>query len=47
MFASNSADPAEFEDYLDAKFPDLPCWIGPAGEKVIFGGPWSENDRPA
>ncbi|MBM3473478.1 MAG: MBL fold metallo-hydrolase [Armatimonadetes bacterium] len=47
MFASNSADPNEFADYLDAKFPDLPCWIGPAGDKVIFGGPWSENDRPA
>ena len=47
MFASNSADPDEFEDYLDAKFPDLSCWIGLPGEKVIFGGPWSENDRPA
>jgi hypothetical protein len=47
MFASNSADPAEFADYLDAKFPDVPCWIGAAGEKVIFGGSWSQNDRPA
>jgi L-ascorbate 6-phosphate lactonase len=47
MFASNSADPDEFADYLNAKFPNLPCWIGPAGEKVIFGGPWSDNDRPA
>jgi len=47
MFAHNSADPDEFADYLDAKFPDIPCWIGPAGEKVIFGGPWSANDKPA
>ena len=36
-----------FADYLDAKFPDVPCWIGPVGQKVIFGGPWSENDRTA
>ena len=47
MFASNSADPEEFADFLDARYPGLPCWIGPAGEKVIFGGPWSENDEPA
>lgn len=47
MFANNQADPAAFEDYLNAKFSDLPCWIGAAGEKVVFGGSWSDNDRLA
>ena len=36
-----------FADYLDAKFPDIPCWIGSVGQKVVFGGRWSENDRTA
>lgn len=47
MFANNSADPYEFQDYLSAKYHNIPCWIGPAGEKVVFGGTWSENDWPA
>jgi L-ascorbate metabolism protein UlaG (beta-lactamase superfamily) len=41
MFASNSANPADFADFLTAKFPDLPCWIGPQGQRVIFGGAWA------
>jgi L-ascorbate metabolism protein UlaG (beta-lactamase superfamily) len=47
MFADNAADPHAFADYLGTKFPDVPCWIGPAGEKVVFGGPWSDRDEPA
>ena len=47
MFANNSADPEEFADYLDAKFPEIPCWVGRVGEKVTFGGHWSGNDRTA
>lgn len=34
MFASNSEDPQNFIDYLDAKFPDLACWVGSPGERV-------------
>ena len=47
MFANNAADPEEFADYLDARYPGLPCWIGPPGRKVVFGGRWSQNDEPA
>lgn len=38
MFAMNSEDPQKFVDYLDAKFPGLPAWVGSAGEPVTFGG---------
>lgn len=34
MFAANSEDPLLFSDYLDAKYPGLPCWIGPHGTAV-------------
>jgi len=37
MFASNSEDPARFVDYLAAKFPGVPCWVGRAGEGREFG----------
>jgi L-ascorbate metabolism protein UlaG (beta-lactamase superfamily) len=37
MFAGNMEDPRKFADYLDAKFPNVPCWIGPAGRRVPFG----------
>ncbi len=47
MFANNQADPEAFADYLQAKFPDIPCWIGPAGQKVVFGGPWSDSNWTA
>jgi L-ascorbate metabolism protein UlaG (beta-lactamase superfamily) len=36
MFVGNQADPRDFADYLSAKFPELPCWIGPQGQKVLF-----------
>jgi L-ascorbate 6-phosphate lactonase len=35
MFSSNSQDPALFIDYLDAKYPEVQCWVGSHGEKVI------------
>ena len=47
MFASNPGDPAAFEAFLEAKFPEIPCWIGRVGERVIFGGRWSQGDRTA
>jgi len=47
MFANNQGDPEAFADYLQAKFPDIPCWIGAAGQKVVFGGPWSDSNWTA
>lgn len=38
MFATNSEDPQKFVDYLAAKFPGVPTWVGPAGKAVEFGG---------
>jgi len=35
MFAVNSADPCQFADYLDAKYPGIPVWYGAHGERVI------------
>jgi L-ascorbate metabolism protein UlaG (beta-lactamase superfamily) len=35
MFSSNCEDPALFVDYLDAKYPDVKCWVGGHGEMVI------------
>jgi L-ascorbate metabolism protein UlaG (beta-lactamase superfamily) len=35
MFSFNSENPALFADYLDAKYPDVKCWIGGHGEMVI------------
>lgn len=37
MFASNSENPQLFVDYLEAKFPDMDCWVGEAGETVDVG----------
>ena len=34
MFAANPGDPALFADYLDAKYPGIPCWIGERGVRV-------------
>jgi L-ascorbate 6-phosphate lactonase len=34
MFAGNSEDPAKFVEYLSAKFPGVPAWVGMAGERV-------------
>jgi L-ascorbate metabolism protein UlaG (beta-lactamase superfamily) len=35
MFAGNSEDPLRFVDYLSAKYPGQPYWLGPAGEPVV------------
>ena len=35
MFHGNTQDPALFVDYLDAKYPQVQCWVGEHGEKVI------------
>jgi L-ascorbate 6-phosphate lactonase len=37
MFAGNSEDPRKFVDFLRVKFPDVPAWVGKAGERVVFG----------
>ena len=37
MFQMNSEDPRKFVDYLDAKFPGIPAWVGGVGERVPFG----------
>ena len=37
MFPGNTEDPQQFVEYLEAKFPDVPHWLGPAGQKVEFG----------
>jgi len=37
MFHGNMEDPGKFADYLAAKFPQVPCWVGPAGCRVPFG----------
>lgn len=34
MFAGNTQDPTLFVDYLDAKYPDVKCWVGENGFKV-------------
>lgn len=38
MFVGNQASPADFVDFLSAKFPDIPCWVGRQGERATFGG---------
>ena len=37
MFLGNQEDPSRFERFLKAKYPNVPCWIGKAGQKVEFG----------
>ncbi|MBM3496623.1 MAG: MBL fold metallo-hydrolase [Armatimonadetes bacterium] len=39
MFPGNQERVESFTDYLDAKYPGLPCWVGRAGERVV-AGPW-------
>jgi L-ascorbate metabolism protein UlaG (beta-lactamase superfamily) len=34
MFLANSEDPQRFVQYLAAKYPGVPCWVGRAGEAV-------------
>ena len=38
MFATNSEDPQEFVDYLAAKYPHVPAWVGAPGERVEVEG---------
>jgi len=38
MHAINLENPEKFEHYLKVKHPDIPCWIGEYGEKVIVKG---------
>ncbi|MBI2298844.1 MAG: MBL fold metallo-hydrolase [Armatimonadetes bacterium] len=35
MFTGNSEDPLKFTAYLEAKYPGVPHWLGPAGETVV------------
>lgn len=34
MFTRNPGNPALFADYLDAKYPGVPCWMGPHFTRV-------------
>ena len=36
MFVHNSEDPEHFVDYLDAKYNDIPSWVGKVGERVFI-----------
>ena len=36
MFAGNLANPFDYTDYLEAKFPDIPFWVGGHGVKVLY-----------
>jgi L-ascorbate metabolism protein UlaG (beta-lactamase superfamily) len=38
MFVGNQEDPDKFVDFLKAKYPAVPYWVGPAGTKVMFPG---------
>ncbi len=35
MFIGNQEDPNKFVQFLNAKYPGVPSWVGPAGTKVI------------
>jgi len=35
MFDGNREDPARFVDYLEAKYPAVRSWVGPAGTAVV------------
>ncbi len=37
MFVGNQEDPGKFVAYLNAKYPSVPHWLGPAGRRVLFG----------
>lgn len=36
MFAHNTENPENFVDYLDAKYNDIPSWVGKIGERVFI-----------
>lgn len=37
MFEDNTEDPRNFIDYLDAKYGNIPSWIGRVGERMFIG----------
>ena len=39
MFIGNQEDPQKFVRFLEAKFPGIPSWVGPAGSRVLFPTP--------
>ena len=36
MFVGNQEDPQKFVHFLEAKFPGVASWVGPAGARVFF-----------
>ncbi len=36
MFSNNQEDPDRFEDYITAKYPGLPYWLGEHGKRVLY-----------
>lgn len=36
MFAGNQEKVERFVDYLDAKYPGIPCWVGPVGQQALL-----------
>ena len=39
MFIGNQEDPRKFVRFLEAKFPGVRSWVGPAGSRVLFPAP--------
>jgi len=39
MFIGNQEDHQKFVRFLEAKFPGIPSWVGPAGSRVLFPAP--------
>lgn len=39
MFDGNTQDPAEFIDYLEAKYPGIQYWVGSHGTRVEYKSP--------
>jgi L-ascorbate 6-phosphate lactonase len=37
MFIGNQEDPSRFVRFLNAKYPGVKSWVGPAGERVALG----------
>lgn len=38
MFRGNQERVERFVEYLTAKYPEIPYWVGPAGERVLLRG---------
>lgn len=36
MFIGNQEDPTKFVAFLEAKYPGIPHWVGPAGARILF-----------